>query len=133
MKKKMPVMIGVISVFNIVVGAILALSSFGLQSGSDIALLFGTGLFSFVIGIGLVSLRSWARKAAIAGYILNCVVGLAEGNIIAIAVASIILTYLLSEKVRRVYSMDKEQQTTTEKQKDANVILEAPVTTQSIN
>ncbi len=131
MKKKMPVMIGVISVVNIVVGAILTLSSFGVTSGFGVALLLGSGLFSVVVGIGLFRLKSWARKAAIAGYILNGIVGLAEGNIIALIVASLILTYLLSKNVKRAFSTNLEQQTTTEKQKNANVIVEAPITNQN--
>jgi hypothetical protein len=101
----------------------MMLASSRLETTADGVLLFAVGLFSFVVGIGLFMLSSWARKAAIAGYILNGVMGLADTNIIALVIASLILTYLFSQGVKDVFSKSGQEQRATEfiKQEDKGI------------
>ena len=122
-KRKRPVLIWVISILNIVAGAFMMLASSRLETTADGVLLFAVGLFSFVVGIGLFMLSSWARKAAITGYILNGVMGLADTNIIALVIASLILTYLFSQGVKDVFSKSGQEQRATEfiKQEDKGI------------
>lgn len=77
-KRKRPVLIWVISILNVVAGAFMMFASLRLETTAEGIPLFVVGFFSFIVGIGLFRLRSWTRKAAIGGYILNGVMGLAE-------------------------------------------------------
>ena len=126
-KRKRPVMIGILSVFNMVIGALMMLGSFGMKSGAEGAILFALGLFAFVVGIGLFRLRSWARKAAIVGYILNVVGALAESNGIGLLVALAILAYLFSNGVKDAFSVDYQKEIVTEPIVKGSEVSEAPV------
>lgn len=122
-KRKRPVLIWVISILNVVGGAFMMLASLRLGTTAEGVPLIAVGLFSFVVGIGLFMLRSWARKAAIAGYILNGVMGLAEANIIVLVIASLILTYLFSRGVKDAFSKSGQERKATEliKQEDKGI------------
>jgi hypothetical protein len=62
------------------------------------------GFAGLAIGIGLFHLRLWARWAAIGGYTLNIIGGLAEGNIPMVIIAALILPYLFSAGVRETFA-----------------------------
>lgn len=112
--RKRPVLIWVISILNVAAGVFFMFASLGLATTAEGVYLFVVGLFSFVVGIGLFRLCSWARKAAIAGYILNGIMGLAEGNVVALIVVSLILTYLFSQGVRDAFSKSGQAQKAAE-------------------
>ena len=122
-KRKRPVLIWVISILNVVAGAFMMFASLRLETTAEGVPLFVVGFFSFIVGIGLFRLRSWARKAAIGGYILNGVMGLADANIIVLAIASLILTYLFSPGVEDAFSKSGQAQKVTEfiKQEDEGI------------
>jgi len=104
MNAKKPVGLWIIGVLNVVAGSLLTLASFAMETAADGALLFILGAFSLTVGIGLLNLKPWARYAAIAGYVINIVVSLAEGNFIGLAVAGLCLGYLFSEKVKMLFT-----------------------------
>lgn len=123
-KEKRPVMISVLSILNIIAGSLMMLASFGMKTGIEGAALFAGGLFGFIVGIGLFRLCPWARKAAIAGYILNGLMGLAEANIIVLVMASLILAYLFSQGVRDAFSKSGQAQKAAEFIKKENEGIE---------
>lgn len=122
--RKRPVLICVISILNVAAGALFMFASLGLETTAEGVYLFAVGLFSFVVGIGLFRLCSWARKAAIAGYILNGIMGLAEANMIVLVMASLILIYLFSQGIRDAFSKSGQAQKAAEFIKKENEGIE---------
>ena len=122
-KRKRPVLIWVISILNVVGGVFMMFASLRLGIKAEGVLPLAVGLFSFVVGIGLFRLHSWARKAAIGGYILNGVIGLEDTNIIILTIASLILIYLFSQGVKDAFSKSGQEQGATEfiKQEDKGI------------
>ena len=69
----------------------------------------------------------WARKAAIAGYILNVVGALAESNGIGLLAALAILAYLFSNGVKDAFSVDYQKEIVAEPTVKGSEVSEAPV------
>lgn len=103
-KKNRPVGIWVVSILNIGFGSLMMLASLGMETGVEGAFLFGLGSFGLIVGIGLISLKPWARYLAIGGYILNVIVSLAEVDLLGLIIASAILTYLFTEKIKVAFA-----------------------------
>ena len=109
MQRKRPIMIGVLSVLNIIGGTLAMFASFGMRTGAEGAILFALGLFALIVGIGLFKLYSWARKVAIVGYALNVIGHLVESNPIGFIVSLLILGYLFSNGVKEAFSPEVKE------------------------
>ena len=103
-KMERPRGVGYLGWFNAVSGVVCLLTSFGSNTGPGAAGLFIGGIFSLVVGVGLLQLRPWARPIAIVGYILNIVVGIAQVHPLAIIVSAMILGYLYTASVKAAFA-----------------------------
>lgn len=104
-KPPIPGGIGFIAGLNIIGGIVMIIRVFANHHNGDVAVfLLFVGLFSVLVGVGLHGLKRWALFAAIGGYILNILVGLASQNPIAVLVPALILCYLCTAKVRAAFA-----------------------------
>src|SRR5262249_17295631 len=104
-KPQRPTGITVIGSLNLVSGSLFMLiGAFGASRGAEGPFLFAAGLFSLVVGVGLLRLQPWAWKTAIGGYLANLIVGLAGANLLVIGISSLILICLFSSKVEEAFA-----------------------------
>ena len=90
--------------FNALVGALCVIASFAPQAGASAVPLLAAGVFSVIVGIGLLSGQRWAWGLAIVCYALNFVAGFVKINPITIVVSALILGYLCSTQVQTAFS-----------------------------
>jgi hypothetical protein len=103
-KPSLPGAIGFIAGLNIIGGIVMIILVFANHHNSDAAVfLLFAGLFSVLVGVGLVSLKRWALFAAIGGYILNILIGLGSLNPVAVLVPALILCHLCTAKSRAAF------------------------------
>jgi hypothetical protein len=108
-KIKRPAMITAIGALNMIVGALVMLIAFVAPKGAQGAFLLGLGLCTVAVGVGLIRLRPWGRWAAIGGYIVNIVVGIAQANPLAILIPSLLLAYLFSDGAKAAFALCRKE------------------------
>lgn len=98
-----PGLITAIGLLNQVGGGICMVGALGASQGAEGAVFLGAGVFALTVGSGLLGLRPWARKAAIGGYVLNLLAGLADANLVVMGISAGILAGLFSTKVKAAF------------------------------
>lgn len=104
-KAARPAGVGFIAGMNMIIGVATLIGVFTHRfSSNEAGIWLIAGLFSIVVGGGLLGLQRWALFLAKAGYILNALAGLVGQNPIAFIVPALILYYLSTDQVRVAFA-----------------------------
>lgn len=95
--------ISFIAGINLLGAVVVLLAAFGVDDSAVTAALFALGALALTMAIGLLGMRPWARWAAIASYVLNCILSLVQFNPIALIVSGLLIRYLLSDPVATAF------------------------------